>query len=89
MTLVILTKGIDLSVAAVIALTTVASAALLNNGVSPVVVMPLMLVMGIAIWVYLGLYYPLSQSATVYRDLDGRLFRTRYGLYHQPECRSH
>lgn len=47
MTLVILTKGIDLSVAGVIALTTAASAALLFNGVSPYVVLPLMLVMGI------------------------------------------
>ena len=46
MTLVILTKGIDLSVAAVLALTTVASAALLNNGASPMLVMPLMLLMG-------------------------------------------
>ena len=46
MTLVILTKGIDLSVAAVIALTSVASAALLRNNVSPMVVMPSMLVMG-------------------------------------------
>ena len=46
MTLVILTKGIDLSVAAVLALTTVASAALLRNGVSPALVMPLMLLMG-------------------------------------------
>ena len=35
MTLVILTKGIDLSVAAVIALTSVASAALLRDNVSP------------------------------------------------------
>jgi simple sugar transport system permease protein len=47
MTLVILSKGIDLSVAGVIALTTAASAALLAKGVSPFVVMPLMLVMGI------------------------------------------
>ncbi|GIK39855.1 MAG: ABC transporter permease [Chloroflexota bacterium] len=47
MTLVILTKGIDLSVAGVIALTTAASAALLANGMSPLVVMPLMLVMGV------------------------------------------
>jgi len=47
MTLVIITKGIDLSVAGVIALTTAASAALLAAGVSPFVVMPLMLVMGI------------------------------------------
>ena len=54
MTLVILTKGIDLSVAAVLALTTVASAALLNNGVSPVVVMPLMLLMGTVFGFTLG-----------------------------------
>jgi ribose/xylose/arabinose/galactoside ABC-type transport system permease subunit len=47
MTLVILTKGIDLSVAGVIALTTAASAALLFNGVNPYVVLPLMLVMGL------------------------------------------
>jgi len=47
MTLVIITKGIDLSVAGVIALTTAASAALLGAGVSPFIVMPLMLVMGI------------------------------------------
>lgn len=54
MTLVILTKGIDLSVAAVLALTTVASAALLNLGVSPVVVMPLMLLMGAVFGFTLG-----------------------------------
>ena len=54
MTLVILTKGIDLSVAAVLALTTVASAALLNSGVSPVVVMPLMLLMGTVFGFTLG-----------------------------------
>ena len=47
MTFVILTKGIDLSVAGVIALTSAASAALLSNNVSPFVVMPLMLLMGI------------------------------------------
>lgn len=54
MTFVILTGGIDLSVASVIALTSVASAVLLQNGVSPVVVMPLMLVMGIAFGFVLG-----------------------------------
>ena len=47
MTLVIIAKGIDLSVAGVIALTTAASAALLAAGMSPFIVMPLMLVMGI------------------------------------------
>jgi ribose/xylose/arabinose/galactoside ABC-type transport system permease subunit len=46
MTLVIITGGIDLSVAGVIALTSVASAALLRDGASPAVVMPLMLAMG-------------------------------------------
>lgn len=47
MTFVILTEGIDLSVGAVIALTSVASAALLENlGWSPYVVIPLMLLMG-------------------------------------------
>ena len=47
LTLVIITKGIDLSVAGVIALTSAASAALLMNGVSPYVVIPLMLGMGV------------------------------------------
>ena len=48
MTFVILTKGIDLSVAGMIALTSAASAALLAKGTSPAVVMPLMLLMGVA-----------------------------------------
>lgn len=49
MTFVILTEGIDLSVGAFIALTSVASAALLENvGLSPFIVIPLMLLMGIA-----------------------------------------
>jgi galactofuranose transport system permease protein len=47
MTLVIISKGIDLSVAGMIALTSAASAALLAKGVSPWGVMPLMLLMGI------------------------------------------
>jgi ribose/xylose/arabinose/galactoside ABC-type transport system permease subunit len=47
MTFVILTKGIDLSVAGMIALTSAASAALLVKGVNPVVVMILMMLMGI------------------------------------------
>lgn len=48
MTFVILTEGIDLSVGSMIALTSVASAALLENmGLSPFIVLPLMLLMGI------------------------------------------
>jgi len=54
MTLVILTKGIDLSVAAVLALTSVASAAMLQNGASPAVVIPLMLLMGTTFGFTLG-----------------------------------
>ena len=54
MTLVILTGGIDLSVGGVIALTSAASAALLRSGVSPFIVMPLMIIMGIAFGAALG-----------------------------------
>lgn len=54
MTLVILTKGIDLSVAGMIALTSAASAALLANGASPAVVIPLMMLMGIVFGLTLG-----------------------------------
>ena len=54
MTLVILTGGIDLSVGGVIALISTASAALLRSGVSPYIVMPLMIVMGIALGALLG-----------------------------------
>jgi galactofuranose transport system permease protein len=54
MTFVIITKGIDLSVAGMIALTSAASAALLKNGVSPAVVMPLMLLMGTAFGFVMG-----------------------------------
>jgi simple sugar transport system permease protein len=54
MTLVILTRGIDLSVAGMIALTTAASAALLVKGVDPLIVMPLMLLMGIVFGVAMG-----------------------------------
>jgi len=54
MTFVIITKGIDLSVAGMIALTSAASAALLINGVNPVVVMLLMLLMGIVFGLAMG-----------------------------------
>jgi galactofuranose transport system permease protein len=54
MTFAIITKGIDLSVAGMIAMTSAASASLLNHGASPWVVMPLMLVMGIAFGFTLG-----------------------------------
>ena len=54
MTFVIITKGIDLSVAGMIALTSAASAALLAKNASPALVMPLMLLMGITFGFTLG-----------------------------------
>jgi len=54
MTLVILTGGIDLSVGGMIALTSAASAALLRAGVSPYIVMPLMVVMGVVFGFAMG-----------------------------------
>ena len=54
MTFVILTGGIDLSVGGVIALTSAASAALLRGGVSPAIVIPLMILMGVAFGFTLG-----------------------------------
>jgi len=53
-TFVILTGGIDLSVGGVIALTTVASAALLRAGWDPWIVMLLMLTMGVALGATMG-----------------------------------
>ena len=53
-TMVILTGGIDLSVGGMIALISTASAALLRSGVSPYIVIPLMIVMGVAIGTFLG-----------------------------------
>ncbi len=54
MTLVILTGGIDLSVGGVIALVSTASAALLQGGVSPFLVIPMMIVLGIALGTMMG-----------------------------------
>jgi ribose/xylose/arabinose/galactoside ABC-type transport system permease subunit len=54
MTLVIISGGIDLSVGGVQALTTAASAALLKLGVPPAIVIPLMILMGIAFGCSMG-----------------------------------
>jgi len=56
MTMVILSGGggIDLSVGGVIALVSTASAALLRSGVSPYIVLPLMIIMGIALGGLMG-----------------------------------
>lgn len=54
MTMVILTGGIDLSVGGVIALVTTASAAMLQAGVSAFIVIPLMIILGVALGLMLG-----------------------------------
>jgi galactofuranose transport system permease protein len=54
MTFVVLAKGIDLSVASVLALTSISSAVLLRDGMSPFIVIPLMLLMGIAFGFVMG-----------------------------------
>lgn len=54
MTLVIITGGIDLSVGGMIALISTASAALLRGGASPYLVIPLMIVIGIAFGALMG-----------------------------------
>jgi ribose/xylose/arabinose/galactoside ABC-type transport system permease subunit len=55
-TLVIISGGIDLSVSGILALTTVAAAAMLQNSVSPWVVFPLMLVMGMTFGLVMGVF---------------------------------
>lgn len=54
MTMVILTGGMDLSVGGVIALVSTASAVLLRNGVSPYIVLPLMLLLGVTLGSIMG-----------------------------------
>lgn len=54
MTFVILTGGIDLSVSGVVALTTVASAVLLREGMNPWIVILLMLLMGMSLGAIMG-----------------------------------
>jgi galactofuranose transport system permease protein len=54
MTLVILTGGIDLSVGGMIALVSTSSAVLLRGGVSPYIVIPLMIVIGVSLGALMG-----------------------------------
>ncbi len=54
MTLVMLTAGIDLSVGGMIALVSTASAALLRDGMSPYILIPLMILLGISFGALMG-----------------------------------
>ncbi|MGZ6315538.1 MAG: ABC transporter permease subunit, partial [Candidatus Limnocylindrales bacterium] len=73
-TFVIISGGIDLSVSGVIALTTVASAALLQQGWDPWVVMPLMLLMGVSIGAIMGFFITYLKVQPFIATLAGMWF---------------
>jgi ribose/xylose/arabinose/galactoside ABC-type transport system permease subunit len=74
MTFVILTGGIDLSVSGVVALTTVASAALLREGWNPWAVMVLMLAMGMALGATMGAFITYMKVQPFIATLAGMWF---------------
>ncbi|MBN2083764.1 MAG: hypothetical protein JW748_00970 [Anaerolineales bacterium] len=74
MTFVILTGGIDLSVSGVVALTTVASAALLRGGMHPALVILLMLLMGIALGATMGSFIAFMKVQPFIATLAGMWF---------------
>ena len=73
-TFVIISGGIDLSVSGVIALTTVASAALLQQGWDPWLVMPLMLLMGVSIGAIMGFFITYLKVQPFIATLAGMWF---------------
>ncbi len=73
-TFVILSGGIDLSVSGVLALTTVSSAALLQSGWNPWVVIPLMLLMGISIGAIMGFFITYLKVQPFIATLAGMWF---------------
>lgn len=74
MTFVILTGGIDLSVSGVVALTTVASAALLRDGWNAWLVILLMLLMGIALGAIMGGFITFMKVQPFIATLAGMWF---------------
>jgi simple sugar transport system permease protein len=74
MTFVILTGGIDLSVSGVVALTTVAAAALLREGWNAWVVMLLMLAMGMALGAIMGSFITYLKVQPFIATLAGMWF---------------
>jgi simple sugar transport system permease protein len=74
MTLVIITGGIDLSVSGVVALTTVASAALLRDGWNAWVVILLMLLMGITLGAIMGSFITFLKVQPFIATLAGMWF---------------
>ena len=74
MTFVILSGGIDLSVSGVVALTTVASAALLREGWNPWLVILLMLVMGMTLGATMGAFITYLKVQPFIATLAGMWF---------------
>jgi ribose/xylose/arabinose/galactoside ABC-type transport system permease subunit len=74
MTFVILTGGIDLSVSGVVALTTVASAALLRSGMHPALVIVLMLLMGMTLGGIMGSFVAFLKVQPFIATLAGMWF---------------
>jgi simple sugar transport system permease protein len=79
MTFVVLMKGIDLSVASVLALTSIASAVLLKNGMSPAAVIPLMLLMGIIFGFVMGCIHHFLKVEAFIVTLMGSFFARGLG----------
>lgn len=74
MTLVILTGGIDLSVSGVVALTTVATAVLLRDGMNPWLVILLMLTMGMSLGAIMGSFITYLKVQPFIATLAGMWF---------------
>ncbi len=74
MTFVIISGGIDLSVSGVVALTTVAAAALIREGWNPWVVMLLMLAMGMALGAVMGAFITYMKVQPFIATLAGMWF---------------
>ena len=74
MTLVVLTGGIDLSVSGVIALTTVSAATLLRGGMNPWLVIVLMLLMGMALGLTMGVFIVYLKAQPWIATLAGMWF---------------
>jgi simple sugar transport system permease protein len=73
-TFVILTGGIDLSVSGVVALTTVAASALIREGMNPLLVFALMLLMGMTMGTILGTFITYMKVQPFIATLAGLWF---------------
>jgi len=86
MTFVILTGGIDLSVSGVVALTTVASAVLLREGMNAWVVILLMLAMGLTMGAIMGSFIVYMKVQPFIRHPGRHVVRTWDVFLHQRRC---